>query len=492
MVGGAPNFEVYQPDVGQILNNGQNAFAAGQKVYQTGVAKQAGQLAAGGDYTGARNAFFQGGNFDEGAKVQGMIDNLDDRQRAKAKETNAKIGQAALYADTPEKWTALVSGLQSHGIDVSKYQDFGSRNAALAESGMMGEYLARADKQAAMNQPHYVPAGDAGALNEKTGELKAYPADARPKKMSEVESRARAAGLVPGTLEYQDYVLNGPEKAAGTRNQIVSPGQRVITPEGKEVYAAPGKDPNEKHSELYYRAVDAGYQPGTKEFNDYVAGGPPKTSTEKWNGEQSKAANFGHMMIEAEKNITSLAPHDKSGAPKIGPDGQPLPTEMPKGIVGAVREGAWAPDTLKNLFRPETFQLYRQAAKQWIGAKLRKESGAAISPAEEDQEFQRFFPQYGDGPDVQRQKAAMRAEATRGMIAESSGAYDHFFGPAGGQPAPAGKPVPGPRIGRPPVAANPGGAPAAPAPAPAAASQPAPDLSHLSDEEILQAIRGGQ
>jgi hypothetical protein len=85
--------------------------------------------------------------------------------------------------------------------------------------------------------------------------------------------------------------------------------------------------------------------------------------------------------------------------------------------------------------RPDDTQAYEQSAKQWIRAKLRKESGAAIGKDEMQQEFETYFPQYWDGPETIARKAAARLEATKGMIAESGGAYEQFF------PAEQGPPV---------------------------------------------------
>lgn len=64
---------------------------------------------------------------------------------------------------------------------------------------------------------------------------------------------------------------------------------------------------------------------------------------------------------------------------------------------------------------PELRQ-YRQAANDWIRAKLRRESGASIAPDEMQREFETYFPVYGDDPQTIQQKAEARAIATQGMV----------------------------------------------------------------------------
>ena len=62
-------------------------------------------------------------------------------------------------------------------------------------------------------------------------------------------------------------------------------------------------------------------------------------------------------------------------------------------------------------------QMYKQAADDWIRAKLRKESGAVISEDEMQGEYETYFPQPGDTPEVIRQKAMARKQAEEQMRA---------------------------------------------------------------------------
>jgi len=60
-------------------------------------------------------------------------------------------------------------------------------------------------------------------------------------------------------------------------------------------------------------------------------------------------------------------------------------------------------------------QQIAQAQRDWVRAKLRKESGAVIGPEEMAAEVRTYFPQPGEGPEVIAQKAEARRRAERQM-----------------------------------------------------------------------------
>jgi hypothetical protein len=78
-------------------------------------------------------------------------------------------------------------------------------------------------------------------------------------------------------------------------------------------------------------------------------------------------------------------------------------------------------------------QLYRQAQEDWVRAKLRKESGAAIGVDEMANEITTYFPEPGDRPQVVEQKRQARAVANQAMV-QSAGR---------GAPKSAAAPAPG-------------------------------------------------
>jgi len=76
---------------------------------------------------------------------------------------------------------------------------------------------------------------------------------------------------------------------------------------------------------------------------------------------------------------------------------------------GAVRSGV-----ANQVLSPEG-QRYYQAAADWVRAKLRKESGAVISPEEMAQEIRTYFPVPGDTAATIEQKRRARLQAQEGM-----------------------------------------------------------------------------
>jgi hypothetical protein len=71
-------------------------------------------------------------------------------------------------------------------------------------------------------------------------------------------------------------------------------------------------------------------------------------------------------------------------------------------------------------------QQFKQAADDWIRAKLRKESGAAIGAEEMASEYRTYFPQVGDTTEVIAQKAYARQVATAAMRQSAGKAYTPF------------------------------------------------------------------
>lgn len=131
-------------------------------------------------------------------------------------------------------------------------------------------------------------------------------------------------------------------------------------------------------------------------------GGGEKPMTEG----AARAGGFANRMVEAEKRIDALQGFDPTA---FGEQAANIP------LVG-------------NRLASKDFQLYRQAAEDWIRAKLRKESGAVIGADEMDAEFRNYFPQFGDKPPVIEQKRRARETAMQSIIGESQGGYGKISG----------------------------------------------------------------
>lgn len=115
------------------------------------------------------------------------------------------------------------------------------------------------------------------------------------------------------------------------------------------------------------------------------------------------AQGYADRMLNAEQILA------KSKAPGTG-------SMLLRGVPGAG-------NLLGNLANSPEEQQYYQAAQDWIRAKLRKESGAAIGVDEMAQEYQTYFPQIGDTPEVIKQKELARNQATMGMIRSGGPTY---------------------------------------------------------------------
>lgn len=135
---------------------------------------------------------------------------------------------------------------------------------------------------------------------------------------------------------------------------------------------------------------------------------------------QSNAAGFAQRMELASSIINTLPAGSQPG---VG-----------SGIAGAV---PFAGDTLARLIQNPNTQKYAQAAKDWIRAKLRKESGAVIGEKEENDEYKTYFPQVGDSADTIAQKAEARRVATESMKTSAGKAYRPYVPPTPA-PTPAG------------------------------------------------------
>ena len=136
---------------------------------------------------------------------------------------------------------------------------------------------------------------------------------------------------------------------------------------------------------------------------------------------QSNAAGFAQRMELAEGIINRLPPGVQPGVGTRVAEAVPL-------IGGALARSGQSPAT----------QQYDQAAQDWIRAKLRKESGAAIGVDEMKQEYATYFPMVGDTPEKIAQKAEARRVVTLGMGKSAGRAYQPYTPPE----APAATPAP--------------------------------------------------
>jgi hypothetical protein len=149
-----------------------------------------------------------------------------------------------------------------------------------------------------------------------------------------------------------------------------------------------------------------------------VSGGKPTEG-------ESNAAGFAQRMELAQSVINNLPAGSQPGAGTRTLEAIPL-------VGGVLARSGQGADTQK----------FDQAAQDWIRAKLRKESGAAIGVDEARQEYATYFPMVGDTPEKIAQKAEARRVVTEGMKKSAGKAYEPYV-PLTPQPsaAPAAQPM---------------------------------------------------
>jgi hypothetical protein len=156
---------------------------------------------------------------------------------------------------------------------------------------------------------------------------------------------------------------------------------------------------------MYQPANKPGYGP---EVTQLPAGVKPAATDRPPTAENLAASGYSLRMKRAEQIMDELEAKGESGAPKAGE------------IIGANIPLIGGP-MLANAARSETRQLSRQAQEDWVRAKLRKESGAVISPEEMDREITTYFPEPFQGKKVRDQKRKARQTAIEAMEMSATG-----------------------------------------------------------------------
>ena len=133
-----------------------------------------------------------------------------------------------------------------------------------------------------------------------------------------------------------------------------------------------------------------------------VSGGKPTES-------ETNAASFAQRMELAQSIISGLPAGSQPGAGTRTLEAIPF-------VGGALARSGQSVQT----------QQFDQAAQDWIRAKLRKESGAAIGVDEARQEYATYFPMVGDTPEKIAQKAEARRVVTEGMKKSAGKAYTPY------------------------------------------------------------------
>ena len=148
--------------------------------------------------------------------------------------------------------------------------------------------------------------------------------------------------------------------------------------------------------------------------------------------------------VEAPRGAKPLpavpAPKEPTQA-ELGARGYADRAQQAEDELGALLKGGYDPTRLwstrgeyvPNILKNEKDQQAEQSMRNFVSAVLRKESGAAIPPAELATETVKYFPMRGDKPGVVAQKERARAQAIANLAAEGGKAKSTYQ-----QPAPKG------------------------------------------------------
>lgn len=196
---------------------------------------------------------------------------------------------------------------------------------------------------------------------------------------------AQVSNMLTKGVEDEEF-RNSPEYArawqlAKEPKVIRTPtGDILLRPELPSVFKSPGEAKTEKQQVKDIKAA-------VKSDIEIIPGTEKETKTTA-----DEKVSFGYYgrMKAAEENIRGLGDFDSAGV-----------WERFKGLT--------------NITASPELQQYRQAADDWIRAKLRRESGAVIAVEEMDKEYQIYFPQIGDSQAVMDQKKTARGQAERSM-----------------------------------------------------------------------------
>jgi hypothetical protein len=199
----------------------------------------------------------------------------------------------------------------------------------------------------------------------------------------------------------------GPVAGVGPPQQkpdefTLSPGQKRFV-NGREVASvAPAEKPGiafraMRPDEIKAYGLPSGTAAQINEITGQINVLPGTSGGNITEGERG-AANYYGRMKESEKLLTDFVPT--------------IPQYMAakKSLSG----GSITSSIANNFLTPEQ-QSYYQAASDWVRAKLRKESGAAIGVDEMEKEIKTYFPSPGDSAAVVAQKKKAREQATTGM-----------------------------------------------------------------------------
>lgn len=200
------------------------------------------------------------------------------------------------------------------------------------------------------------------------------------------------------------------------------------------------------------KLINAGYTPGTPEYQEAArkllykpsgttvnvgTGGGPADAFDKAFGDSGEGRRLAIQAraLARKEGISATDAIERVALQKDVTSGERAAdtyyqrmTDVSQDIEAMEDQGynPSAPDAILskmpggNFLVGNDYQQYQAMANEWIRAKLRKESGAAIPPEEMRGEFQTYFFVPGDSPETIRRKRQLRTQAREAMAGERS------------------------------------------------------------------------
>lgn len=195
-----------------------------------------------------------------------------------------------------------------------------------------------------------------------------------------------------------------PARASAGRVVTLPPSPEKIAQEARQAAAEARASRSEARADRAEQRASAPSLPAGFRWKDGIVGGEAERipGADSVGGKppteyQAKSAGFLGRLMEAERMFSAV--------PEGSRDARTVP-------------GQWFHEAMpgvENSFNSADRQKADQAARNFIAASLRQESGAAISAGEFDNQYKIFFPMPGDGPEVIKQKAEARRQAIEGF-----------------------------------------------------------------------------
>ena len=227
--------------------------------------------------------------------------------------------------------------------------------------------------------PEYKVVGNSLVGIDRSGVKPVYTDSGKPSSLAQLlTERAALAPGDPNRQAYDDAIAKATTHAPPSEMNNYGSPVAGIGPDGKPVFFQPSKAGTAP-------SIVQGVSPRPVE---------PKPPT----GEENTAAGYLGRMKASERLLGGL----EGGQATVGTS-----------VAGSV---PFIGDYVQRKAMSQKQQQYKQAADDWIRAKLRKESGAVIADEEMLREYQTYFPQPGDKPGTIKQKAMARRQAEEQMI----------------------------------------------------------------------------